>query len=265
MEVNMEPQQIRDAFAEPFDAREVHWKPQSISGNRALAVAYIDARSVMDRLDSVVGIDGWQDIYECLPDGCVICRLIVRIDTEWHSKMDVGGPSDQEDAGDKRKAAVSDALKRCGVKYGIGRYLYSLPVQWLDWDAKARQFVKPPTLPRWALPGAGGRWKDPRKLPANGRELLLRLNKFEAALVKEGRCKAGDLVKYVIEAGPAQLPGSRCLLRRRFLVGDRGRGLRPCPGHRGGRGRRFARSLRHAPRATQRRRVNPQVPQRFPS
>jgi len=79
--------------------------------------------------------------------------------------------------------------------------LYSLPVQWLDWDAKARQFVKPPQLPRWALPSADGRWKDPRRLPTNGRELLLRLNKYEAAMVKEGRCKAGDLVKHVIEAG----------------------------------------------------------------
>jgi hypothetical protein len=41
--------------------------------------------------------------------------------------MDVGGPSEQPDEGDRVKAAFSDALKRAAVKFGIGRYLYRLP------------------------------------------------------------------------------------------------------------------------------------------
>ena len=58
------------------------------------------------------------------------------------------------DAGDKLKAAFSDALKRAAVKLGIGRYLARLPRQWVDYDPQARQFVRPPTLPAWALPAA---------------------------------------------------------------------------------------------------------------
>jgi hypothetical protein len=51
----------------------------------------------------------------------------------------VAGPSDQKDAGDKRKAAFSDALKRAAVKFGIGRYLYNLPGVWCDYTPKSRK------------------------------------------------------------------------------------------------------------------------------
>jgi hypothetical protein len=64
-----------------------------VSGNRALAAAYIDSRAVQDRLDDVLGVDGWQDDYRCLPDGSVVCRLRCRIGGEWLTKVDVGGPS----------------------------------------------------------------------------------------------------------------------------------------------------------------------------
>lgn len=150
-------QQQAMALAVPFDPRAVRWKPQKISGNRALASAYVDARLVQDRLDKVLGIDGWQDDYEPLPDGTVICRLRCRFAGEWITKVDVGSPSKQPEEGDRRKAAFSDALKRAAVKYGIGRYLYRLPTQWVDYDPQKRQIVKPPPLPDWALPSGASR------------------------------------------------------------------------------------------------------------
>jgi hypothetical protein len=70
------------------------------------------------------------------------------------SKQDVGGPSEQPDEGDRRNASFSDALKRAAVKLGIGRYLYRLPRQWVDWDTQKRQFLRVPTLPPDALPPA---------------------------------------------------------------------------------------------------------------
>ena len=118
---------LTEALASPFDPREVRFKPAVVSGNRALALAYVDARVIQDRLDDVLGVTGWQDEYECLPDGSVVCRLRLRLGDEWITKMDVGGPSEQPDEGDRRKAAFSDALKRAAVKFGIGRYLYRLP------------------------------------------------------------------------------------------------------------------------------------------
>jgi len=143
---------IRAALAEPFPPEDLGWKPQSVKGNRALAVAYIDARMVEDRLDDVFGVGGWSDEYTPMGDGNVMCRLSVKIDGAWVVKTDVGGESEQPDGGDRLKAAFSDALKRAGVKLGIGRYLYALPKQWCDFDPAKKCFTQTPQLPGKFLP-----------------------------------------------------------------------------------------------------------------
>src|SRR5262249_5433521 len=122
-----EIKRITQALAAHFDSGEVRFKPQLVKGNRAMAIAYIDARAIQDRLDEVLGVENWQDEYTPLDDGSVICKLRLKIGDEWVTKMDVGSPSEQPDGGDRLKAAFSDALKRAAVKFGIGRYLYRLP------------------------------------------------------------------------------------------------------------------------------------------
>jgi hypothetical protein len=203
-------EELTEALAAPFDAREVRFKPAVVSGSRAMALAYVDARVIQDRLDEVLGVTGWQDEYECLPDGSVVCRLRLRLGDEWITKMDVGGQSEQPDEGDRRKAAFSDALKRAAVKFGIGRYLYRLPAQWVDYDAKKRQFARTPTLPPSALPRpkkAGRAVPEPtaRKsvpaLPANGIELQRRVHDYDARLAQQGVCQPGELVKHIVQAG----------------------------------------------------------------
>jgi hypothetical protein len=163
-----EPNELKDltaALAEPFPAESLGCKPQTISGNRALAVYYIDARDVMDRLDAVVGPANWQDEYHNLPDGNVVCRLSLRVGGEWIAKTDVGGESEQKDPGDRAKAAFSDALKRAAVKWSIGRYLYSLPAVWCDYDPQRKQLLRMPPLPAWALP-RGAAAPAPKPPPA---------------------------------------------------------------------------------------------------
>lgn len=187
---------ITEALANPFELSEVKFKPQSVKGNRALALAYVDARAIEDRLDAVLGVAGWQDEYEALPDGSVVCRLRLKIDGEWVTKMDVGSPSDQPDGGDRRKAAFSDALKRAAVKFGIGRYLYRLPATWADYDPAKKQFAQAPQLPAFARPKA-----KPALLPADGRELRDRLRDYDAKLAARHLCGAGSLLNFVSEAG----------------------------------------------------------------
>jgi hypothetical protein len=57
-------------LAEPFPPGEVQWRVEAISKDkrRALVVPYVDARTVLDRLDRVVGPEGWHDSYEVLSD-----------------------------------------------------------------------------------------------------------------------------------------------------------------------------------------------------
>ncbi len=198
-------------LTEPFDLALIKFKPQVISGNRAMALAYIDARVIQDRLDEVLGIEGWQDDYEALPDGSVICRLRLKLGEKWITKVDVGGPSEQPDGGDRMKAAFSDALKRAAVKFGIGRYLYRLPNQWVDWDAQKRQFMQTPKLPAFALPGKptplAALQKPATKsnalhtLPATGAELQKRLQDYDAKLAAQGVIERGELLKHIQEAG----------------------------------------------------------------
>src|SRR5437868_6919342 len=97
------------ALAAPFDPAMVRFKPAVVSGNRALALAYVDARVIQDRLDEALGVEGWSDDYECLQDGSVVCRLRLRLGEDWVTKVDVGGPSEQPDGGDRIKAAFPDA------------------------------------------------------------------------------------------------------------------------------------------------------------
>lgn len=145
-------QTLTAALAEPFEPREVKWKPQSVKGNRCLAMCYIDARLIQDRLDEVLGVENWQDSYKLLPDGSVVCRLRCKLGDHWVSKTDVGSPSEQPDGGDRLKAAFSDALKRAAVKFGIGRYLYRMPAQWVDYDPVKKQLVQVPQMPPFGIP-----------------------------------------------------------------------------------------------------------------
>lgn len=140
-------EEVLTKLAAPFDQSEVKFRPGAVSGNRALALAYVDARVIQDRLDEVLGVLNWQTKHESLPDGSVICQLTIRMNGEWITKSDVGGQSEQPDGGDRVKAAFSDSLKRAAVNFGIGRYLYRLPAIWADFDPKKKQFVNKPQLP----------------------------------------------------------------------------------------------------------------------
>jgi hypothetical protein len=145
-------QALTAALAAPFEPAEIKFKPQMVKNNSCLAMAYIDARLIQDRLDEVLGVENWEDAYRILPDGSVMCRLRCKIGDRWITKTDVGSPSEQPDGGDRLKAAFSDALKRAAVKFGIGRYLYRLQAQWVNYDPVKKKIMQRPEMPAFALP-----------------------------------------------------------------------------------------------------------------
>jgi hypothetical protein len=130
----------------PFDPAAIHWrvqgKPYERNGKHsAMALAYLDARDVMDRLDEVCGPQGWQSYFDETAKGRVICRLSIKIGDEWVTKSDGAGDTDVEG----EKGGISDALKRAAVSWGIGRYLYRLDSPWVACDVNDRGAWK-----RWA-------------------------------------------------------------------------------------------------------------------
>jgi hypothetical protein len=128
-------EELRDQLARPFDPEAIYWKPQATNGDRALAIAYADARAYQDRLNEVAGAD-WSDEYEVLDGGAVVlCRLTVAGVT----RADIG----EAEPGDRNTAtsALAQAFKRAAVKFGVGRYLYDLPKTWVDYDAQRKRFT----------------------------------------------------------------------------------------------------------------------------
>lgn len=68
------------ALAAPFRGDQVSWRVGSTSKDKTkgMALAYIDARDVMDRLDEVCGPDGWQCRYSELSGGKTVCEIGIR-------------------------------------------------------------------------------------------------------------------------------------------------------------------------------------------
>ena len=147
------------ALAAPFESDEVRIRPQG-----ARQLQYITARTVMNRLDDVLGPENWWDEYQPL-EHSVICRLTIKLpDGTTLTKSDAGGYAGMPDSGDDDKSGFSDAFKRAAVKFGIGRYLYRDGVprfwqeQWQRRVCRKRDASAAPVCPRPARgPCAGGR------------------------------------------------------------------------------------------------------------
>lgn len=146
----------------PFYSHQISWRPGSTdTGNTmAQALPYIDNRDVQDRLDAVVGADGWQsEFVEVVGQGRLIavrCILSICVDGAWLKKSDAAPPPFQADNTASGvdmavKGAYSDAMKRAAVQWGIGRYLYAYRPQMVQLDDKGN-IVLPPALPPELLP-----------------------------------------------------------------------------------------------------------------
>lgn len=152
----------------PFDPKDVEWRIQKKSkdGTKGMAMAYIDARAIANRLDEVVDrnmIDGWSVDYRPIDMGTVkrqrrgfdteepikgfICAITLYSGGEKYTREDGANLTDFE----AFKGGLSGAFKRAASAWGIGRYLYDLPVTWAPIDNWGN-VIRKPNLPLWALP-----------------------------------------------------------------------------------------------------------------
>lgn len=117
----------------PFLPDLISWRIGSTTKDKSkgMALAYIDARTVMQRLDEVCGPENWQCDYPHAAQKTV-CRIGIRINNEWVWKANGAGDSDIE----AEKGALSDAFKRAAVLWGVGQYLYDIESPWVRLDVK---------------------------------------------------------------------------------------------------------------------------------
>lgn len=128
------------ALSAPFLPTQISWRigPTSADKKSGIALAYLDSRDVQDRLDLVCTPGGWQDRYPHVGQKTV-CEITILCGDTWVTKSDGAGDTDME----AEKGALSDAFKRAAVKWGIGRYLYSLPNVWVSIVPAGRSFKIP--------------------------------------------------------------------------------------------------------------------------
>lgn len=176
----MDIKEIQRLLADPFEEHDIEWRVQQsgVSGSSkpwVMVIPYITNRAIQQRLDDVVGIDGWENVYtEAASGKGYLCGLKIRLGDNWITKWD-GSEYTQIEA---LKGALSGSMKRTAVQWGIGRYLYSLDTEFavcapVESRFKANgEFISiplnksnkggprmnaewfPPSLPDWAMPSA---------------------------------------------------------------------------------------------------------------
>lgn len=138
-----------EAFGKPFSADDVSWRLQYVNESelQGMAVPYLDARAIADRLDEVVGQNRWRDSYtpwhDCMMNkkqkASQLCTISIYDDDlgQWIDKTDGAEDSDIEPV----KGGLSDAFKRAAVKWNIGRYLYSFDTIWVKVEQKRDSYI----------------------------------------------------------------------------------------------------------------------------
>lgn len=160
-----------EALSKPFPLEDIEWRVQSAAlgrnGYRVLVLPYITSRAVLNRLDEVCG-GYWKSRFKKITIGNIEafqCTISIKLGDEWISRTDAAEVSDIESV----KGGHSNAMKRAGVQWGIGRYLYELEQYWVPLVERGNNYVggdfkvngkntfikgyfNPPKLPNWAMP-----------------------------------------------------------------------------------------------------------------
>lgn len=139
----------------PFPPQYISWKPGALNSAakgrddgkqpKTLAMAYGDLRAYMRRLDAVLGLN-WES--RTIPWGdkriIVEITLTVMVDGEARritrsgtGEFDEGGGKDAPEG----TAAEAQAFKRACAMFGLGRYLYEIPSQWVLFDPASKQIA----------------------------------------------------------------------------------------------------------------------------
>jgi len=128
---------LLEKLREPFSKDELEFRVGATNNDKTmgLALAYVQARAIQNRLDDLFGVNGWTTRYKEVGAG-FICSLSVKINDEWITKEDGAPMTDFESI----KGGISNAFKRVASSgFGIGRYLYNAKNNWFPSVGAASQ------------------------------------------------------------------------------------------------------------------------------
>lgn len=118
----MDNASIIKGLSKPLTASDVELRVGNVSAKGATLLLYKTARTDIQRLNDVVGVNWKREHYYDSSD-LLVCKISIFNGTEWVSREDVGEKSNAH----ADKGYYSDAMKRAGFSWGIGVELYKAP------------------------------------------------------------------------------------------------------------------------------------------
>lgn len=129
------PQRIMRELSQPFSMVDLEWRVQQAgkTNNKfwARIIAYVTNRAIQQRLDDVVGAFHWRNEFSPLPNSVgdgALCGISIKSDGEWITKYDGADNTNIEST----KGGLSGSMKRAGVQWNIGRYLYDVEAMYAE-------------------------------------------------------------------------------------------------------------------------------------
>lgn len=198
----MEWDEMQRRLARPFSPKEVMFRAGSVSRDkkRAQALPYAEPRVYEDRLDEVLGPD-WSCRFVSWGEKRLLCELSVRVEDSAGAMREVVRTSTGE-FGDKDKiaqgtSAEAQAFKRACSKFGLGRYLYDVPIAWVGYDENSRRLTETPTLPERFHPQPEA--EEPVRLTAHRASLLHKeLGRLSTIASQEHQALAGEALSRTV-------------------------------------------------------------------
>ncbi len=210
----MNMQEISEKLKASFPEENIKWRITATTQDKTkgLAVPYIDTRAIQNRLDDILGIDGWKVSYRPIDDG-FICSLSLKLNNEWITKEDGANLTDYE----KIKGGISGAFKRAASScFGIGRYIYNIEPKWVLVKRQNNSYVpnEKISLPDTYLPKTKENL-DPYL------ELKMTVGKYQNQSLKEIIQEDPQYLNYILKKSdkvPEQLVEACKVLKKEYLI-----------------------------------------------
>jgi len=147
-----------EKLKEPLTDEEIEIRVGNVivtaNGQWVTFLAYKTARTDANRLDEIIGADNWSSSYD-VKGNIMFCEISIMTTNGWVSKEDCGDDNKQG-----HKGSASDAFKRAGFKWGIGRELYDFPTIFVTLrpdEVKDKKMANSAKIQYWKMKRVNGK------------------------------------------------------------------------------------------------------------
>ncbi len=212
----MNMQEISEKLKASFPEENIKWRITATTQDKTkgLAAPYIDTRAIQNRLDDILGIDGWKVSYRPIKDG-FICSLSLKLNNEWITKEDGANLTDYEQI----KGGISTAFKRTASSgFSIGRYIYDIPLKWIKIKKQGNSYVPDEKI---SLSSLYTEKKNTEKELDSYLELKMTVGKYQNYSLKEILKEDPQYLNHILKKSdqvPIKLIEACKILKSQYLI-----------------------------------------------